>query len=157
MDAVKLGAAGAFIAGLVITLVLSAYLTPRAWWRRPNARALFILIAGAWGFGSLILYAAHAPAFAIPERAAAQAAPAPSAPVPDPIPDAESAAFRVHRDLNLRAAPGVHSARVAVVPAGASVTPTGLRHGDWWQVEASIDGVGTTGWVSSLWLRRSSE
>lgn len=156
MDAVKLGAAGAFIAGLIITVVLSAYLTPRAWWRRPNARVLFILVAGAWGFGSLILYASHAPAFATPERAAAPAA---SAPVPAPVDarGAEPTVFRVHRDLNLRAAPGVHSVRVALVPAGASVTPTGERRGDWWRVEASIDGVGTTGWVSSLWLRRSSE
>ncbi|MYM97550.1 SH3 domain-containing protein, partial [Rugamonas sp. FT81W] len=59
METAKLYSAGAYAAGLVITLFLAAYLTPRQWWRRPNARALLIMVAGAWGFGSLILYAAH--------------------------------------------------------------------------------------------------
>jgi hypothetical protein len=45
---------------------------------------------------------------------------------------------------------------VIVVPAGAIVTPTG-QHGDWWQVRATIDGRETSGWASSLWLRRSGE
>jgi hypothetical protein len=46
---------------------------------------------------------------------------------------------------------------VIVVPAGAIVTPTGQHDGDWWQVRATIDGRETTGWASSLWLRRSDE
>lgn len=156
MDAVKLYAVGAFAAGLVITLCLAAYLTPRTWWRRPNARALFIMVAGAWGFGSLILYATHGAGSA----QASTIAVAPGA--------VDSAAagwryavaghpFHVHRDLNLRAAPGVHAARIAIVPAGADATPTGTRDGDWWQITAIIDGRETTGWVSSLWLRRSGE
>ncbi|WP_343729424.1 SH3 domain-containing protein [Duganella sp.] len=157
MDTVKLYAFAAFAAGLIITLFLAAYLTPRGWWRRPNARALFIMIVGTWGFGSLILYATHG---ATPAHAGT-ASTMPAAPVVAAV-GADSAVtagspFRVHRDLNLRAAPGVHAARVGVVPAGASVTPTGERDGDWWQIQATIHGRAQTGWASSLWLRRSSE
>ena len=65
--------------------------------------------------------------------------------------------YRVHQDLNLRAAAGVDALRIGVVPAGASVTPTGLRAGDWWQVHASVAGRASTGWASSLWLRRVGE
>lgn len=162
MDAFELHAA-AFAAGLIFTLFLAAYLTPRAWWRRPNARALLIVVAGAWGFGSLILYAAHgASAFAAPPAQAALADDsAPSPPASTARADAAALTagrpFRVHRDLNLRAAAGVQAGRVAIVPAGAEVTPTGARDGDWWQIKASIDGDESTGWVSSLWLRRSGE
>jgi len=155
MDAFKLHAVAAFVAGLVITLVLAAYLTPRGWWKRPNARALFIMVAGAWGFGSLILYATHSPA------TAAQAVSAPAPAANDNGAAAHLAAagqpFRVHRDLNLRSAPGVQAARVIVVPAGAIVTPTGRHDGDWWQISATIDGRAQSGWASSLWLRRSGE
>jgi hypothetical protein len=65
--------------------------------------------------------------------------------------------FQVHRDLNLRAAAGVHAARLAIVPAGAMGTPTGARNGDWWQIRTGASSQETTGWVSSLWLRRSGE
>jgi hypothetical protein len=188
MDAVKLYVVAAFAAGLIVTLFLAAYLTPRAWWRRPNARALLIMVAGAWGFGSLILYATHgaASAQAIPisaDEARQQASAQP------PL-DADRASsrtsngtgsstgagsgngtgdvaawpgaaagrpFLVHRDLNLRAAPGVRAARLAIVPAGAEATPTGMRNGDWWQIKTSVNGRENTGWVSSLWLRRSGE
>ncbi|MES2350738.1 MAG: SH3 domain-containing protein, partial [Pseudomonadota bacterium] len=126
METAKLYAVGAFAAGLVITLFLAAYLTPRQWWRRPNARALLIMVAGAWAFGSLILYAAHGrqtendvAVAATPDRnaearaitaamaardAAARVAPSSSRPI-------AGISFAVHRDLNLRAAAGVHSAR----------------------------------------------
>ena len=57
METAKLWAACAFSAGLVITLFLAAYLTPNQWCRRANARALLIMVVGAWGFGSLLLYA----------------------------------------------------------------------------------------------------
>jgi hypothetical protein len=154
MDAIQLHAVAAFAAGLIVTLFLAAYLTPRSWWRRPNARALCIMLAGAWGFGSLILYATHG-------ASAVAAEPQPAAPAAAPPGgDAALAAgqpFRVHRDLNLRLAPGVDAARIGVVPAGAEVAPTGVRDGDWWQINASIDGNASTGWVSSLWLRRSGE
>jgi hypothetical protein len=164
MDAVKLHAVAAFAAGLIITLFLAAYLTPRTWWRRPNARALLVMVAGAWGFGSLILYATHGPAAARPAVIADTAPAAPAALTATVAPAqaddrtlAASQPFRVHRDLNLRSAPGVHAARVAIVPAGAEVTPTGARHGDWWQIKATVNGATSTGWVSSLWLRRSGE
>jgi hypothetical protein len=152
MDAITRHAVAAFVAGLIITLVLAAYLTPRGWWKRPNARALFIMVAGAWGFGSLILYATHAPAAALP-------APAGDAAQVARIGDMRTAgqSFRVHRDLNLRAAPGVQATRMIVVPAGAIVTPTGQHDGDWWQVSTTLDGRTQTGWASSLWLRRSGE
>ncbi|MES2261209.1 MAG: SH3 domain-containing protein [Pseudomonadota bacterium] len=80
----------------------------------------------------------------------------PPAPPPEAIPKA-GRSFYAHRDLNLRAAAGVGAARLAVVPAGAAVTPTGARDGDWWQVRARADGKVSTGWVSSLWLRRANE
>lgn len=202
MEMAKLYAAGAFAAGLVITLFLAAYLTPRQWWRRPNARALLIMVAGAWGFGSLILYAAHsrqsdedtaaitqdrtAEARAITAAAAAreavardggasasaarQAATRASAAREATAREAAARAsalasapliagqpFAVYRDLNLRVAAGVHTARLVTVPAGATVTPTGARNGDWWQIRASVAGHESTGWVNSLWLRRSGE
>jgi hypothetical protein len=159
MDAVKLYAVAAFAAGLIVTLFLAAYLTPRTWWRRPNARALLIMVAGAWGFGSLILYATHS-------AASAQASPAIATTAPTAVDDSAAESWRsaaagrpflVHRDLNLRAAPGVHAARLAIVPAGAEATPTGMRNGDWWQIKTSVNGRENTGWVSSLWLRRSGE
>ena len=65
--------------------------------------------------------------------------------------------FQVHRDLNLRASAGVDAPRLLTVPAGATVLATGQRHGDWWQVTASVNGHQRTGWASSLWLRRSDE
>lgn len=65
--------------------------------------------------------------------------------------------FQVHRDLNLRASAGVDAPRLLTVPAGATVVATGQRHGDWWQITASVNGHQRTGWVSSLWLRRSDE
>jgi hypothetical protein len=162
METAKLYAACAFAAGLVITLFLAAYLTPRQWWRRPNARALCITVLGAWGFGSLILYALHGaqPAAAsTPATVAIAAAPTQTpegatAPLTQPI---ANQSFQVHRNLNLRRAAGVYAARLVTVPAGATVTPTGVRSGDWWQITASVDGHENTGWVSSLWLRRSRE
>jgi hypothetical protein len=181
MESAKLYPACAFAAGLVITLFLAAYLTPRSWWRRPNARALLIMVTGAWAFGSLILYAVHGSAQAGGIAATSATATGAASTKPDAIAEAralsaaaaarEAAAtagaktagpiagrpFVVHRDLNLRAAAGVHAARLVTVPAGATVTPSGIRSGDWWQIKARVDGRESTGWVSSLWLRRSGE
>ena len=175
METAKLYAAGAFTVGLVLTLFLAAYLTPRAWWRRPNVCALLIMVVGAWGFGSLILAAVKghdasaansvasidsndnpkqdklATARALSAAAAAREA---SAKAAGPI---AGQPFQVHRTLNLRTAAGVHATRLITVPAGATVTPTGARSGDWWQIKTSVAGRENTGWVSSLWLRRSGE
>ena len=134
----------AFGAGLLVTLVLAAYLTPRVWWRRANARALAVLAGGTLGIGAALLWLT-APTEAAPVAAAA----------PSPLLAGHS--YRVYRDLNLRAASGVGSRRLAVVPAGASVTATGARDGDWWQVAAQVDGRELRGWSNSLWLRRSDE
>lgn len=156
METATLYQAGAFAAGLGVTLCLAAWMTPRHWWRRPTARGLLICSAGAWGLGSLLLYAMPG----APPAGAAALAPPPAAPV---IPADTSAtpvtgtAFQVHRDLNLRSAAGTDAPRVGTVPAGATVIATGGRSGDWWQVTASIDGHTHTGWASSLWLRRSDE
>jgi hypothetical protein len=155
MDTVKLYPALAFAAGLVVTLFLAAYLTPRSWWRRPNARALLIMVGGAWGLGSLILYAAQG----TPALAATPARQA-TAEVQTIAADTSVIAgqsFQVHRALNLRVTAGTDSPRMITVPAGATVTPTGMRSGDWWQIKASVAGRESTGWVSSLWLRRSGE
>jgi hypothetical protein len=149
---------------LAITLFLAAYLTPRQWWRRANARALLIMVVGAWGFGSLILYAvqgmrpvAAGTLEATANHAQAATPTAPSEPAHLPSDLIAVRPFQVHRDLNVRASAGVHAARLITVPAGSSVTPTGVREGDWWQVTASANGREQTGWVSSLWLRRGGE
>lgn len=173
METTRLWAACAFPAGLAITLFLAAYLTPSQWWRRANARALLIMVVGAWGFGSLLLYAFQgaAPAAA---GTLASAANHPQADQQADTPAGTAAAtrapakphsldiiaghpFQVHRDLNVRAAAGVHAARLITVPAGAIVTPTGVCDGDWWQVTTRVDGHEQTGWVNSLWLRRGGE
>lgn len=158
METAKLYALCAFATGLVITLFLAAYLTPNQWWRRANARALLIMVVGAWGFGSLILYAVQGTrpvAAGTLEGATNQ--PSASAPARLPPELITGKSFQVHRDLNVRTAAGVHAARLTTVPAGATVTPTGVREGDWWQVTTSASGREQTGWVSSLWLRRGGE
>ncbi|WP_317203897.1 SH3 domain-containing protein [Janthinobacterium sp.] len=147
MQAQDLYPFGAYAAGLLLTLPLAAWLTPRRWWRRPTARALLILGLGAWAFGSLLLAIFPPPAPPPLPSPLAQADPAPLAGQP----------YRAHHDLNLRAGAGVDAPRIGVVPAGATVTPTGVRSGDWWQVKASVGGRDNTGWASSLWLRRITE
>jgi len=150
----------AYGAGLAMTLVLASYLTPRAWWRRPTVRNAAILMGGTWALGALLLNAfvtpvsANALASAAPVKLQA-ALPAPSQPRP-PAP-AAGQPFRVHRDLNLRADASTGSARLATVPAGAVVTPTGERRGDWWQIHVQTRGRVLTGWASSLWLRNKGE
>ena len=141
---------GAFVAGLAITLVLAAFLTPGRWWKRPNLRALAILVAGTWGIGSLMLWLAPAPAMASTPAVGAIAAARPASP-------GAGRTYHVFEDLNLRAASGTGSPRVAVVPVGAIVAATGARDGDWWEVSARVGGKQVTGWVSSLWLRRADE
>lgn len=152
-------------AALAATLVLAAWCTPRAWWRRPNLRALAVLAGGTLGLG--LLFARLLPAApAIPGPGAAAAfagvqpalAPAPSAAWPA-LPDtpAAGARWRVADDLNLRAGRGVRSARLAVLAAGTTVRTTGATDGDWWRVEARVDGRAVEGWASSLWLRRADE
>ncbi len=131
----------AYGAGLIATLVLAAWLTPRHWWHRPNVRALAVLAGGTWGIGALLLSLAQGPALA--------AAPLPRV--------ASVNTFRVQDDLNLRAAKGTGGARIGVVPAGTLVTTTGLRDGDWWHVSARVNGRELRGWSSSLWLRRPDE
>lgn len=132
--------------GVLGTLVLAAWLTPARWWRQLNARALAIIGLGTWAIASGVLWLAQAPAPAMAMTAA----------LPAPLPDA-GRRFTVHEDLNLRAAQGTGSKRLAVVPAGSVVTATGVRDGDWWQLSAQVDGQQVRGWSSSLWLRRPAE
>ncbi|TFW31877.1 SH3 domain-containing protein [Massilia horti] len=136
----------ALCAGLVATLVLCAYLTPRAWWRRANARALAVLTVGTLCIGSALLWWFNpaANAQAAPHELAAE-------PLTEPV------RYRVYDDLNLRDGTGIGARRVAVVPAGAIVTASGVRKGDWWEVSARVDGREVRGWASSLWLRRLDE
>jgi uncharacterized protein YgiM (DUF1202 family) len=138
--------AGAFVVAIVATLVLAAWLTPRAWWRRANARALAVLCAGTFGIGSALLWLAGPTAASARPSAAVRAEP-----------QSTTHVYRAWDDLNLRDGTGVSARRVAVVPSGASVTATGQRQGDWWQVSARVDGHEVRGWVSSLWLRRPEE
>lgn len=145
----------AFCAALVATLVLAAWLTPRAWWRRPNARALAVLLAGTVGIGSALLWLfdVRPPVqlassnTVVPEKTGTHA---------EPLATRRSS-YVTYDNLNLRTGTGVSARRVAVVPAGAAVTPTGTRNGDWWEVSARVDGREQRGWVSSLWLRKDDE
>ncbi|MDQ2821360.1 MAG: SH3 domain-containing protein [Pseudomonadota bacterium] len=153
-----LAACGA--AGLIVTLVLAAFLTPRHWWRRANVRALTVLVAGTAAFGWLFLLGAGA---LMPRPVRSASAPvAALMPMPMPMPVSMARVpviqhYRVFDDLNLRAASGTAAARIAIVPAGAVVATTGRRDGDWWEVSARVDGRTVTGWASSLWLRRADE
>ena len=137
-------------AALVLTLVLAAFLTPRHWWRRANARALAVLAGGTALFGYLFMLGAST-WFPPPAPLALVASITPASIV------APIHTYRVFDDLNVRAASGTGAARIAVVPAGANVTTTGRRDGDWWEVTATVDGRPVTGWASSLWLRRADE
>jgi len=142
----------AYGAGLLLTLCACARLTPRAWWRRPNARALGVLAGGSVAVGAALLALFGPPQLAptgAPDngKASASAADAPIA----------GARYRVVDALNLRAAGGVDGERLLVVPAGSRVTATGRRDGDWWQVRTRLDGAPVEGWASSLWLRRADE
>jgi hypothetical protein len=149
--------AACFGGALAVTLVLAAFLTPRSWWRRANARALAILAGGTALFGCLFVLAAGAwPPKPAPVPVAALAMPLPVS-VAVPAPRLAVHDYRVFDDLNLRAASGTGAARIAVVPGGATVTSTGRIDGDWWEVTARIDGRMVTGWASSLWLRRGDE
>lgn len=142
----SLSTIAAYGAGLLLTLCLAAWLTPRGWWRRPNARALAVLVCGTALLGGL-LHAVLRPDPAPPALAHAARQEAPVA----------GAHYRVREHLNLREDTGIHARRLAVVPAGTRVTVTGLRRGDWWQVSAVVDGRRLDGWASSLWLRRADE
>ena len=144
----------AYGAALVLTLCASAWLTPRAWWRRPNARALGVLGLGTATGGTLLLAMfAHPPVDLAPALVqSAQAATTAGSDLP-----VAGARYRTHDALNLRVAGGVGADRLLVVPAGARVEATGRRDGDWWQVRATVDGHPVEGWASSLWLRRADE
>ncbi|MGF6183693.1 hypothetical protein ABIB42_004750 [Massilia sp. UYP32] len=144
--------AAAYALALALTLCLCARLTPRAWWRRPNARALGVLGVGTAAGGTLLLamFGTPAPAPQLVRAAQAQQVSGTDVPVP-------GARYRVHDALNLRVAGGVGAERLLVVPAGARVEASGRRDGDWWQVRATVDGEAVEGWASSLWLRRADE
>jgi hypothetical protein len=147
MAGLSLVTVGAFAAGLAVTLVLAAFFTPRAWWRRANARAIAVLALGTFAFGSALAWLGGP---ATPARAAtlvqAHAG----------MPQAGST-WVVWDDLNLRASTTVGAPRLGVVPAGARVTATGNSAGDWWEISARVDGRLANGWASSLWLRRAEE
>jgi hypothetical protein len=149
MPGISLPTLAAYAAGLVATLVLASFLTPRSWWKRANARALAVLAAGTFAIGGLLswLLLTGKPALAAPQLALATPKPSLNAGVP----------YRVRDDLNLRASRNVGARRLGVVPAGAVVTATGMQSGDWWEISAQVDGRTVRGWASSLWLRRVDE
>jgi hypothetical protein len=70
-----------------------------------------------------------------------------------PAPGKAGDVYRVHQALNLRTGVGVDHSRITTLARGATVTLTGERNADWWEVKSG----GQTGWVSSLWLRRVVE
>jgi hypothetical protein len=144
--------AAAYGLGLVLTLVLAAWLTPRRWWRRPTAGTLALAGGGTLAFGALF-------AMLLPVSAPLDASAHPLAAVaPLPAPSTRPGTrYRVVDDLNLRAAKATGAPRLAVLPAGTLVTPTGAFDGDWWKVRARIGNEEVEGWASSLWLRRIDE
>jgi hypothetical protein len=150
-----------YAAALALTLTLAAWCTPRAWWRRPNLRALAVLVVGTLGFGAALsawLAPTAAPTAAPATASAAAAPPAPAlAALASTAPPADGASYRVIDHLNLRQTHGVRASRVIVLPAGTRVHTTGAFDGDWWQVRARLDGHDVEGWASSLWLRRVDE
>jgi hypothetical protein len=149
----------ALCAGLLATLVLAAFVTPRQWWRRANARALALLAAGTLAIAAALLWLAGEPASLGAGRAMLASAALKSGERTEGAPGAPSAgrSYRVHDDLNLRSASGVGAQRMAVVPAGATVVATGEQTGEWWRVRARVEGRDFEGWASSLWLRRADE
>jgi hypothetical protein len=142
---------GVFGAALLLTLCACAWLTPRSWWRRPNARALGVLAAGTAAGGALLLAL-----FGMPGTMPASVELAEAPLLANDVPVA-GAPYRVRDALNLRVAGGIGAERLLVVPGGARVIATGRRDGDWWQVRATLDGKDVEGWASSLWLRRADE
>ena len=146
--------AAAYALALVLTLVLAGLLTPRRWWRRPTAGNLALAGGGTLAFGLLFcaLFAALMPAPTPPAGLVPLAERLPPPPHALPAPR-----YRVIDDLNLRAAKATGAPRLAVLPAGTLVTPTGLADGDWLQIRARIKGRSVEGWASSLWLRRVDE
>jgi len=139
----------AWAAALVLTLVLAAWLTPRAWWRRPNLRALAFTAIGTLALGTLFGgWRAPAPRLAVAAPAVAgQAGQRPKA----------GASYRVVDGLNLRSDTGTGAPRLRVLAAGTVVEATGATDGDWWRVRTRVDGEALEGWASSLWLRRADE
>jgi hypothetical protein len=152
MPALTLATWVCYAAALALTLTLAAWCTPRAWWRRPNVRALAVLGGGTFGIGLLLSawFATAAPPPHTPATALALTTPAPAAPPP-------GARYRVIDHLNLRQTHGVRAARVIVLAAGTQVRTTGAVDGDWWQVRARVGERVVEGWASSLWLRRADE
>lgn len=161
-----------YTGALLLTLVLAAYCTPRSWWRQLNLRAIAITLGGTLLFGQLLSHwlpaaagEAAAPVHFSPVHfAPAQASArqtygtAPVSGLPEGCEAQTGAqAYTVHRPINLRRAASVRAERLRTLPAGSLVTPTGSSHGDWWQITACSAGRCDTGWVSSLWLRRSEE
>lgn len=148
----------AYGAGLLLTLCLAAWLSPRTWWRRANARAGAVLVGGTVLLGGSLaaLFALFAPSAPIATEARVTRPVQAFAPALAEAPVA-GAQYRVRDHLNLRADTGIGARRLAVVPAGTRVTATGQRRGDWWQVSAVVDGRRLDGWASSLWLRRADE
>jgi hypothetical protein len=146
--------AAAYALGLALTLVLAGCLSPRRWWRRPTAGNLALAGGGTLAFGLLfcVLFAAMMPARPL----LAEAMPLATLP-PPPVHAAPAPRYRVIDDLNLRAAKATGAPRLAVLPPGTLVTPTGLADGDWLQIRARYKGRTVEGWASSLWLRRVDE
>jgi hypothetical protein len=145
----------AFGLGLVLTLVLASWLTPRHWWRRPTARNLALTGGGTLVFGTLFAML-FGPLFGGSFTTRLPASLAMVRPA-HPMPPAAALRYRVVEDLNLRAAKATGAPRLAILPAGTLVQHTGAVDGDWWQVRARLKGRQVEGWTSSLWLRRVDE
>lgn len=157
IDAINWYRLAAYGLGLAATLVLAAWLTPRAWWRRPNLRALLVLAGGTWGLGTLAAMMLPAQVATTTVASVAPQVAVASLAAPLIAAHAPLQTYRAHRDINLRSGPGTGSRRIAIIAAGTSVEASGRRDGDWWQLSTTVDGRRQLGWASSLWLRRNEE
>jgi uncharacterized protein YgiM (DUF1202 family) len=89
------------------------------------------------------------------EAVPAETVPLEAAPVetaPEPVAADGSASPIVTADLNLRTGPSYDDMVLAIVPAGAAVTPTG----EWANGFAGVTYEGMVGWVDGAWLGEGS-
>lgn len=62
----------------------------------------------------------------------------------------DNAGYVTAADVEFRAGPSSNAPSLATLYQGTSILPTGVRNGDWWEVEA----LGKTGWVHSDYITR---
>lgn len=148
-----------YFAGVLLMLLILTAFTPRRWWIQPTLLGMIAIVGGGIlaGGGLLVAGQHFAPVWFGDTLTVANAV-KPGIASNDANKAVDSSAlqpgtnYRLRHSLNLRRTPGVDGELLAVLPADAVVSPTGIHNGDWWQVKAEKQ----EGWLSSLWLTRNS-